>query len=149
MLESKTPTTVYLGSRAGRASRSRPCSRPRASSSPRSGAGILFFFLVQMVLLCLCFLSCGGNHSGFGDFEQLSRWDWSRRPSWRGPQVIDGLIQVLWAILYWERPETQTINSIIMLTVELIYGYAECYLALHGNQTGSVAPAVALLKKFR
>ncbi|XP_042440937.1 auxin transport protein BIG-like [Zingiber officinale] len=64
-----------------------------------------------------------------------------------GPEVIDGLIQVLWAILDWERPETQTINSIIMPTVELIYSYAEC-LALHGNQTRSVAPAVGLLKKL-
>ncbi|WOK95227.1 auxin transport protein BIG [Canna indica] len=64
-----------------------------------------------------------------------------------GPEVVDGLIQVLWAILDLERPETQTINSIIIPSVELIYSYAEC-LALHGNQTRSVAPAVALLKKL-
>lgn len=64
-----------------------------------------------------------------------------------GSEVVDGLIQVLWAILDLERPETHTINSIIIPSVELIYSYAEC-LALQGNQTHSVAPAVGLLKKL-
>ncbi|RWW77221.1 hypothetical protein BHE74_00014631 [Ensete ventricosum] len=41
-----------------------------------------------------------------------------------GPEVVDGLIQVLWAILDLERPETQTVNSIIIPSVELIYSLA-------------------------
>lgn len=58
-------------------------------------------------------------------------------------------MQILWGILDLERPETQTINSIVIPSVELIYSYAEC-LALHANDTHglSVAPAVALLKKL-
>lgn len=58
-------------------------------------------------------------------------------------------MQVLWGILDLERPETQTINSIVIPSVELIYSYAEC-LALHGAEASgrSVAPAVALLKKL-
>ncbi|KAJ4973760.1 hypothetical protein NE237_006934 [Protea cynaroides] len=66
-----------------------------------------------------------------------------------GSGVVDGLMQVLWGILDIEQPDTQTINNIVIPTVELIYNYAEC-LALHGNDaTGrSVAPAVVLLKKL-
>lgn len=66
-----------------------------------------------------------------------------------GSEVVDGLMQVLWGILDLERPETQTINSIVIPSVELIYSYAEC-LALHGTEASgcSVAPAVALLKKL-
>ncbi|XP_073003648.1 auxin transport protein BIG [Typha latifolia] len=66
-----------------------------------------------------------------------------------GSGVVDGLMQVLWGILDLERPETQTINSIVIPSVELIYSYAEC-LALHANEASgqSVAPAVALLKKL-
>lgn len=58
-------------------------------------------------------------------------------------------MQVLWGILDLEQPDTQTINNIVIPSVELIYSYAEC-LALHGNDVGhhSVAPAVALLKKL-
>ncbi|PIA63273.1 hypothetical protein AQUCO_00200948v1 [Aquilegia coerulea] len=66
-----------------------------------------------------------------------------------GSEVVDGLMQVLWGILDIEQPDTQTINNIVIPSVELIYSYAEC-LALHGNDGGqhSVAPAVALLKKL-
>ncbi|XP_042518404.1 auxin transport protein BIG isoform X2 [Macadamia integrifolia] len=66
-----------------------------------------------------------------------------------GPGVVDGLMQVLWGILDIEQPDTQTINNIVIPTVELIYNYAEC-LALHGNGAAgrSVAPAVVLLKKL-
>ncbi|KAL5723323.1 RING-type E3 ubiquitin transferase [Ranunculus cassubicifolius] len=66
-----------------------------------------------------------------------------------GSEVVDGLMQVLWGILDIEQPDTQTINNIVIPSVELIYSYAEC-LALHGNDVGqhSVAPAVALLKKL-
>ncbi|XP_020102857.1 auxin transport protein BIG isoform X2 [Ananas comosus] len=66
-----------------------------------------------------------------------------------GSEVVDGLMQILWGILDLERPETQTINSIVIPSVELIYSYAEC-LALHANDAYglSVAPAVALLKKL-
>ncbi|KAF6169153.1 hypothetical protein GIB67_038650 [Kingdonia uniflora] len=64
--------------------------------------------------------------------------------------VIDGLMDVLWGILDIEQPDTQTMNKIVVPSVELIYSYAEC-LVLHQNNTGSrhsVAPAVALLKKL-
>lgn len=66
-----------------------------------------------------------------------------------GSGVVDGLMQVLWGILDLERPETQTINNIVIPAVELIYSYAEC-LALHGTEASgcSVAPAVALLRKL-
>ncbi|OVA16901.1 zinc finger protein [Macleaya cordata] len=66
-----------------------------------------------------------------------------------GSGVVDGLMQVLWGILDIEQPDTQTINNIVIPSVELIYSYAEC-LALHGNDAGrhSVAPSVSLLKKL-
>lgn len=58
-------------------------------------------------------------------------------------------MQILWGILDFEQPDTQTMNNIVMSAVELIYCYAEC-LALHGKDAGmhSVAPAVVLLKKL-
>ncbi|KAF7130273.1 hypothetical protein RHSIM_Rhsim10G0059600 [Rhododendron simsii] len=66
-----------------------------------------------------------------------------------GTEVVDGLMQVLWGILDIEQPDTQTMNNIVISSVELIYCYAEC-LALHGKDSGeiSVAPAVSLLKKL-
>ncbi|KAK7295546.1 hypothetical protein RJT34_18456 [Clitoria ternatea] len=66
-----------------------------------------------------------------------------------GSEVVDSLMQVLWGILDFEQPDTQTMNNIVMSAVELIYCYAEC-LALHGKDAGvhSVAPAVVLLKKL-
>ncbi|KAF8389895.1 hypothetical protein HHK36_024413 [Tetracentron sinense] len=66
-----------------------------------------------------------------------------------GSGVVDGLMQVLWGILDTEQPDTQTINYIVVPSVELIYSYAEC-LAVHGKDAGgnSVAPAVVLLKKL-
>ncbi|CAH9092629.1 unnamed protein product [Cuscuta epithymum] len=66
-----------------------------------------------------------------------------------GSEVVDGLMQVLWGILYIEQPDTQTMNNIVVSSVELIYCYAEC-LALHGKDGGrsSVAPAVSLFKKL-
>lgn len=66
-----------------------------------------------------------------------------------GSEVVDGLMQVLWGILEFEQPDTQTMNNIVVSSVELIYCYAEC-LALHGKDTmgPSVAPAVVLLKKL-
>ncbi|KAF3945345.1 hypothetical protein CMV_028261 [Castanea mollissima] len=65
-----------------------------------------------------------------------------------GSEVVDGLMQVLWGILELEQPDTQTMNNIVISSVELIYCYAEC-LALHGKDTGcSVAPAVVLLKQL-
>jgi len=58
-------------------------------------------------------------------------------------------MQVLWGILDFEQPDTQTMNNIVMSAVELIYCYAEC-LALHVKDSGvhCVAPAVVLLKKL-
>ncbi|KAF8012749.1 hypothetical protein BT93_I0796 [Corymbia citriodora subsp. variegata] len=66
-----------------------------------------------------------------------------------GSEVVDGLMQVLWGILELEQPDTQTMNNIVILSVELIFCYAEC-LILHGKETGicSVAPAVVLLKQL-
>uniref|UniRef100_A0A6N2MZV9 Auxin transport protein BIG n=1 Tax=Salix viminalis TaxID=40686 RepID=A0A6N2MZV9_SALVM len=66
-----------------------------------------------------------------------------------GSEVVDGLMQVLWGILDLEQPDTQTLNNIVISSVELIYCYAEC-LTLHGkDSTGrSVAPAVLLFKKL-
>ncbi|XP_020522820.1 auxin transport protein BIG [Amborella trichopoda] len=66
-----------------------------------------------------------------------------------GSGVIDGLMDVLWGILDLEQPDTQTINNIVIPSVELIYCYAEC-LALNGSNASakSVAPAVLLLKKL-
>ncbi|KAF6145290.1 hypothetical protein GIB67_041485, partial [Kingdonia uniflora] len=43
---------------------------------------------------------------------------------------IDGLMNVLWGVLDIEQPGTQTINKIVVPSVELIYSYAEC-LVLH------------------
>ncbi|KAF6175936.1 hypothetical protein GIB67_003424, partial [Kingdonia uniflora] len=43
---------------------------------------------------------------------------------------IDGSMDVLWGILDIEKPDTQTINKIVVPSVELIYSYAE-YLVLH------------------
>lgn len=58
-------------------------------------------------------------------------------------------MQVLWGILDKEQPDTQTMNNIVVSSVELIYCYAEC-LALHGKDSGdcSVSPAVEILKKL-
>lgn len=66
-----------------------------------------------------------------------------------GSEVVDGLMQVLWGILDLEQPDTQTMNNIVVSSVELIYCYAEC-LALLGKDPGvhSVGPAVLLFKKL-
>ncbi|TQD82010.1 hypothetical protein C1H46_032473 [Malus baccata] len=66
-----------------------------------------------------------------------------------GSEVIDGLFQVLWGILDLEQLDTQTMNNIVVSSVDLIYCYAEC-LALHGKGTGlhSVGPAAVLFKKL-
>lgn len=63
--------------------------------------------------------------------------------------MVDGLMQVLWGILEVEQPDTQTMNNIVVSSVELIYCYAEC-LALQAKDTGrnAVAPAVALFKEL-
>lgn len=65
-----------------------------------------------------------------------------------GSEVVDGLMQVLWGILDMEHPDTQTMNNIVVSSVELIYCYAEC-LALHAVDAGAhVAPAVSLFKEL-
>ncbi|CAL5080495.1 unnamed protein product [Urochloa decumbens] len=66
-----------------------------------------------------------------------------------GTELVDGLMQVFWGILDLDRPDTQTINNLVVPCVEFIYSYAEC-LALHSNEKSgvSVVPAVALLKKL-
>ncbi|CAL5065314.1 unnamed protein product [Urochloa decumbens] len=66
-----------------------------------------------------------------------------------GTELVDGLMQIFWGILDLDRPDTQTINNLVVPCVEFIYSYAEC-LALHSNEKSgvSVGPAVALLKKL-
>ncbi|KAL6863816.1 hypothetical protein ACP4OV_016719 [Aristida adscensionis] len=66
-----------------------------------------------------------------------------------GTELVDGLMQVFWGILDLDRPDTQTINTLVVPCVEFIYSYAEC-LALHSKEKSgvTVAPAVALLKKL-
>ncbi|KAL9261274.1 Auxin transport protein BIG-like protein, partial [Drosera capensis] len=65
-----------------------------------------------------------------------------------GTQVVDGLMQVLWGILELEQPDTQTMNNLIITSVELIYSYAEC-LALREKDAGdSVSAAAVLFKKL-
>ncbi|KAK9067154.1 hypothetical protein SSX86_014479 [Deinandra increscens subsp. villosa] len=66
-----------------------------------------------------------------------------------GSEVVDGLMQVLWGILDIEQPETQTMNTIVVASVDLIYSYAEC-LVSHEKDAGvdTVAPAVSLFKKL-
>ncbi|KAL3624091.1 hypothetical protein CASFOL_032907 [Castilleja foliolosa] len=66
-----------------------------------------------------------------------------------GSDVVDGLMQVLWEILDVEQPDTQTMNNMVISSIELIYYYAEC-LALLGKDAGlqAVTPAVTLLKKL-
>jgi E3 ubiquitin-protein ligase UBR4 len=64
--------------------------------------------------------------------------------------VVDGLMEVFWDILNLERPETQTINSLVVPCVDLIYSYAECLASIAEEEATIlvVAPAVALLKKL-
>jgi E3 ubiquitin-protein ligase UBR4 len=66
-----------------------------------------------------------------------------------GTELVEGLMQVFWGILELDRPDTQTINSLVVPCVEFIYSYAEC-LVLHSKEKSgvSVTPAVALLKKL-
>ncbi|EPS73190.1 hypothetical protein M569_01564, partial [Genlisea aurea] len=66
-----------------------------------------------------------------------------------GPRIIHGLMEVLWGIFDLEQPDTQTLNNIIVSSVELIYCYAQC-LAFSGKDASreSVAPAVSLLKQL-
>lgn len=63
--------------------------------------------------------------------------------------MVDGLMQVLWGILDIEQPETQTMNNIVIASVDLIYSYAEC-LVSHEKDSGgdTVVPAVSLFKKL-
>lgn len=58
-------------------------------------------------------------------------------------------MQVLWGILDVEQPNSQTMNNIVISSVELTYCFAEC-LTLHGKDSGlpSVAPAVTLFKRL-
>lgn len=66
-----------------------------------------------------------------------------------GSQLVDGLMQVLWGILEIEPLDTQTINNIVMSSVELIYCYAECLASLGRDAGGhSVSPAVEFLRKL-
>ncbi|KAL5095744.1 hypothetical protein RYX36_000071 [Vicia faba] len=100
-----------------------------------SGSWIIEEFTAQMRAVCRIALQRRSNLATFLETN--------------GSEVVDALMQVLWGILDFEQPDTQTMNNIVMSAVELIYCYAEC-LALHGKDSGvhSVAPAVELLKKL-
>ncbi|KAJ1697807.1 hypothetical protein LUZ63_006319 [Rhynchospora breviuscula] len=67
-----------------------------------------------------------------------------------GSEVVDGLMEIFWGILNLERPDTQTINSLVVPCVDLIYSYAECLASIAEEEatTLAVAPAVVLLKKL-
>ncbi|KAE9590312.1 hypothetical protein Lal_00028044 [Lupinus albus] len=99
------------------------------------GSWIIDEFTAQMRAVCKIALQ---RRSNFATFLETN-----------GSELLDSLMQVLWGILDFGKPDTQTMNSIVMSAVELIYCYAEC-LALHGKDAGvcSVAPAVVLLKKL-
>ncbi|KAK7374677.1 hypothetical protein VNO80_08114 [Phaseolus coccineus] len=100
-----------------------------------SGSSIIEEFTTQMRAVCKIALQRRSNLATFLETN--------------GSEVVDVLMQVLWGILDFEQPDTQTMNNIVMSAVELIYCYAEC-LALHGKDAGvhSVAPSVVLLKKL-
>ncbi|KAI4352365.1 hypothetical protein L6164_006625 [Bauhinia variegata] len=100
-----------------------------------AGSWIIEQFTAQMRAVCKIALQRRSNLATFLETN--------------GSDVVDALMQVLWGILDFEQPDTQTMNNIVMSAVELIYCYAEC-LALHGKDAGlhSVAPAVVLLKKL-
>jgi E3 ubiquitin-protein ligase UBR4 len=66
-----------------------------------------------------------------------------------GIELVNGLMQVFWGILDLDKPDTQTINSLVVPCVEFIYSYAECLAPLSNENSGvSVGPPVALLKKL-
>ncbi|KAJ1406495.1 Zinc finger, UBR-type [Sesbania bispinosa] len=100
-----------------------------------AGSWVIEEFTAQMRAVCRIALQRRSNLATFLETN--------------GSEVVDALMQVLWGILDFEQPDTQTMNNIVMSAVELIYCYAEC-LALHGKDAGvhSVAPAVVLLKKL-
>ncbi|XP_047167509.1 auxin transport protein BIG [Vigna umbellata] len=100
-----------------------------------SGSWIIEEFTTQMRAVCKIALQRRSNLATFLETN--------------GSEVVDVLMRVLWGILDFEQPDTQTMNNIVMSAVELIYCYAEC-LALHGKDAGvhSVAPSVVLLKKL-
>ncbi|XP_010525132.1 PREDICTED: auxin transport protein BIG [Tarenaya hassleriana] len=108
-----------------------------SSSLGVSGAGgwIVKEFSAQMQAVSKIALT---RKSNFSSFLQMN-----------GSEVVDSLMHVLWGILESEPLDTQTMNNIVMSSVELIYSYAEC-LASQGKDADmhSVAPAVRLLKKL-
>ena len=66
-----------------------------------------------------------------------------------GSEVMDKLMDVLLGILDLERPDTHTINNIVIPSVDLIYCYADCLTVHESASSGAlVAPAVILLKKL-
>ncbi|XP_024544363.1 auxin transport protein BIG [Selaginella moellendorffii] len=64
-----------------------------------------------------------------------------------GSSLVENLVGVLWEILVLsDQLDAQTINDLVVLIVDLIYGYAEC-LSAHLS-VSSVSPAVNLLEKL-
>ncbi|KAI3784947.1 hypothetical protein L1987_44055 [Smallanthus sonchifolius] len=117
--------------------------------------------VVKSTSTLLSRLGVGGSTSGWiieeftAQMHAVSKISLHRRSNLatfletHGSEVVDGLMQVLWGILDIEQPETQTMNNIVIASVDLIYSYAEC-LVSHENdaRADTVAPAVSLFKKL-
>ncbi|KAI3768455.1 hypothetical protein L2E82_19139 [Cichorium intybus] len=117
--------------------------------------------VVKSTSVLLSRLGIGGSTSGWiieeftAQMHAVSKIALNRRSNLatfletHGSEVVDGLMQVLWGILDIEQPETQTMNNIVIASVDLIYSYAEC-LVSHEKDTGgdTVMPAVTLFKKL-
>ena len=68
-----------------------------------------------------------------------------------GSSVIEDLMRLLWELLTVEHPDAETVNNLVLPSVDLIYGYAECLALCTYNVFGtskSIAPAVELFKKL-
>ncbi|XP_023737665.1 auxin transport protein BIG [Lactuca sativa] len=117
--------------------------------------------VVKSTSTLLSRLGIGGSTSGWiieeftAQMHAVSKIALNRRSNLatfletHGSEVVDGLMQVLWGILDIEQPETQTMNNIVIASVDLIYSYAEC-LVSHEKDSGgdTVVPAVSLFKKL-
>ncbi|KAI5072138.1 hypothetical protein GOP47_0012244 [Adiantum capillus-veneris] len=94
-------------------------------------------FTVQLRAVCKIALH---RRSNFASFLEC-----------HGPSIIEDLMKVLWELLTLDLPDADTVNCLIVPSVDLIYGYAECLALRTNNGLGtllSVAPAVTLFKKL-
>ncbi|GAB2300127.1 hypothetical protein Dimus_038603 [Dionaea muscipula] len=133
---------------------------PRRETYYKVKDSIRLLGVVKSSAMLLSRLGIGGSTSGWiieeftAQLHAVSKIALHRRANMasfletNGSQVVDGLMQVLWGILEIEQPDAQTMNNIVITSVDLIYSYAEC-LALHGKHGGeSVSAAVDLFHKL-